>query len=227
MNHEQLGPDFNLQTYLKARELCQKAADIIINRVEIGMTEKDGQALVKDVFKDFDITKFWHPTKFRMSSETIKTFRDLPDENLKVVDQDLLFIDVGPIIDNHEADFGRTVVLNKSNSTINSEFIKLAKASEVIFRETEQYWQQTKATGLKLFEFAQAQSLEKGYRLDHRMAGHRLGDFPHQVFSKQKLFEYEKSPIKNIWVLEIHIVDDNLMRGSFFEDIMIEKRDSV
>ena len=222
MNHEQLGPDFNLETYLKARELCKKAAAEIIAKVEIGMNEKDGQALVKDVFKNYDVLKFWHPTKFRFGSETTKTFRDLPDENLKCQDQDLLFIDIGPIIENHEADFGRTVVLNKENKSVDPNYEKLAKASEIIFKETERYWIQTKATGVKLFEFAQHKTLELGYRLDHRMAGHRLGDFPHQIFSKQKLFEYEKSPLKNIWVLEIHIVDDSQQRGSFFEDIMIE-----
>lgn len=224
MNHEQLGPDFDLQKFLNARALCQKAADIIIDRLEVGMTEKDGQALVKDVFKDFDILKFWHPTKFRMSTDTTKTFRDLPDENLTVVDKDLVFIDIGPIIDNHEADFGRTVVLNKTGGELNPQYLQLAKASEIIFRETEKRWKQTGATGIKLFEFAQHKTAELGYRLDHRMAGHRLGDFPHQVFSKQKLFEYEKSPVKNIWVLEIHIVDDKNQRGSFFEDIMIEGR---
>ena len=220
MNHEQLGPEFNLETYLKAREICKKSADEIISRIEIGMNEKDGQELVKQVFKKQGILKFWHPTKFRIASDTTKTFRDLPDENVTCADQDLVFIDIGPIIENHEADFGRTVVLNKSKSALNSAHVDLANASEVIFRETEKYWQETKATGQKLFEFAQTKTSNLGYRLDHRMAGHRLGDFPHQVFSKQKLFEYEKNPLSNIWVLEIHIVDDKNHRGSFFEDIL-------
>lgn len=220
MSHELLGPEFNLETFLKAREICQKAADEIIARIEIGMSEKDGQALVKDVFKELDVTKFWHPTKFRMGSDTTKTFRDLPDENLKCQDQDMVFIDIGPVIENHEADFGRTVVLNKANANLNPNYVKLAKASEIIFRETEQHWKQTGATGIKLFEFAQHKTSEFGYRLDHRMAGHRLGDFPHQLYSKHKLFEFEQNPVKNIWVLEIHIVDDKNQRGSFYEDIM-------
>lgn len=226
MNHEQLGPEFDLQKFLKARTLCLKAADSIIERIEIGMTEKDGQILVKDVFKEFDITKFWHPTKFRMGTDTTKTFRDLPDENLKVLDKDIVFIDIGPVIENHEADFGRTVVLNKSGGNVNPDFTKLAQASENIFRETEKYWKQTGATGIKLFEYAQSKTAEFGYRLDHRMAGHRLGDFPHHLYSKHKLFDFDQSPRKNIWVLEIHIVDDKSQRGSFFEDIMIESRDS-
>lgn len=220
MNHEQLGPEFNLETYLNARSICKKAADEIISRIEIGMSERDGQALVKKVFNELSVTKFWHPTKFRMASDTTKTFRDLPDENLKCQDQDLVFIDIGPIIDNHEADFGRTVVLNKTNAILKPEYVKLAKASELIFRETENYWKQTGATGIKLFEFAQHKTSEFGYRLDHRMAGHRLGDFPHHIYSKHKLFEFEQNPIKNIWVLEIHIVDDKKQRGSFYEDII-------
>lgn len=221
MSHEQLGPEFNLETFLKARAICQKAADEIISRIEVGMTEKDGQTLVKDVFKELGVLKFWHPTKFRMASDTTKTFRDLPDENLKCQDHDLVFIDIGPIIDNHEADFGKTVVLNKAPGSLNESYVKLAKASEFIFRETEKYWKQTGATGIKLFEFAQNKTSELGYRLDHRMAGHRLGDFPHQLYSKHKLFEFENTPMNNIWVLEIHIVDDKNQRGSFYEDIMI------
>lgn len=220
MSHEQLGANFNLETYLQAREICHKAADDILSKVEIGMTSSDGQELVTNVFKSFDVSKFWHPTKFRFGGDTTKTFRDLPDENLKCQDQDLIFIDLGPIINNHEADFGKTIILNKSNQNPLPEFEKLAKASEIIFRETEQYWKQTKATGLELFEFAQHKTSNLGYRLDHRMAGHRLGDFPHQIFTKQKLFEFDQNPLKDIWVLEIHIIDDKLQRGSFFEDIL-------
>ena len=218
---EQLGSEFDLKIYLESRDLCQRAADEIIAHIEVGMNEKDGQELVKSVFRKYDVAKFWHPTKFRLGSDTTKTFRDLPDETIKCADGDLCFIDIGPIIHNHEADFGRTVVINRANQKINSDYEKLAKASELIFHETKKYWKETQATGKKLFDFAFSKAKERGYFLDRRMAGHRLGDFPHQVFSKEKLFDFDRNPLKNIWVLEIHLVDEINQRGSFYEDILM------
>ena len=52
------------------------------------------------------------------------------------------------------------------------------------------------------------------------MAGHRLGDFPHKVCSSKKLSKLEKVPVENLWVLEIHLIDEDSDQSAFFEDIL-------
>ena len=78
-----------------------------------------------------------------------------------------------------------------------------------------------KLSGIELFNFASLLAKDYGYELNPMMAGHRLGDFPHKLFSSQKLFELGVSPNKNLWVLEIHIIDKANQVGAFFEDILL------
>ena len=52
------------------------------------------------------------------------------------------------------------------------------------------------------------------------MNGHRLGDFPHALHYKGKLSDFSEAPFPNLWVLEIHLIDEKINRGAFFEDIL-------
>jgi hypothetical protein len=53
------------------------------------------------------------------------------------------------------------------------------------------------------------------------MYGHRVGDFPHAVHTKAKLGDLPFNPAPNLWILEIHVLDEELGRGAFFEDVLI------
>ena len=212
---ERTGPEFNLNTYLAARATCIEAVDEIARKIESGMNEKEAQILCKQIFKEKGVSKFWHPTKIRIADDTVKNFSETGDPSIKLGPNEIFYIDVGPIIEKHEADFGRTYVLG-----VQSEYQKLAASSEKVFHQTAEYWRRTKATGRELYEFAVQEASNLGYELNVKMAGHRLGDFPHKVFSSTKLYQLKKSPIENLWVLEIHLIDPKAKRGAFFEDIL-------
>lgn len=72
-----------------------------------------------------------------------------------------------------------------------------------------------------MFEYANELANKQGYKLNPMMSGHWLGDFPHKLFSSKKLFEVETVPAKNLWVLEIHIIEESKNIGAFFEDILL------
>jgi methionine aminopeptidase len=212
---EKTGPLFNLETYLAARRSCIEAVDEIIKSVKPGMTEKEGQVLTKEIFKTKTANKFWHPTKFRMGPDTTKSFSELGNPEIICEAGEICFIDVGPIIDGHEADLGRSFTIRES-----SKYSALAESSEIIFKKTAAHWKVHQVTGEKLYEFASNEAEKLGYFLNTQMAGHRLGDFPHKVYSSEKLLNFKKVPIENLWVLEIHLIDEKSGRGSFFEDIL-------
>ncbi len=222
VNHEKTGDKFQLETYFKARELCLSVVDLISKKVTAGMNEADGQQLIKEAFNDAGITKFWHPSKFRIGSDTTKSFRELPTPELQLAAGDLFFVDVGPIFEDHESDFGETFIFPPSmanNPT--AEKVLLRDASEKIWQETASLWKAGQISGMELYQRADQQARSLGYRLNPLMAGHRLGDFPHSLFSKEKLAALATKPAVNLWVLEIHIVSDHLRCGSFFEDILL------
>lgn len=218
---EKNGEKFRLKTYLEAREICHKVTEEIIAQIIPGMNEEEGQLLVKEVFKKYGITHFWHPTKFRIGTNTTKTFRDISNPETCCETGDLCFVDLGPIINEHEADFGRTFVVGGALTARDSDFVKLINASESVFLSAAEAWKSKGLTGLELLQFADQKCRELGYKINPLMAGHRLGDFPHHVHSKQKLFEFEGTPTENLWVLEIHVINENTQRGAFFEDILV------
>lgn len=217
--YESVGERFDLDLYLSAQNLCRDIVHRIAAQVGPMMSEVEGQALIREEFLRVGVTKFWHPSKFRIGKETVKSFRELPDDSVRLEAGDIFFLDVGPIIDGHEADCGKTFVLHGPDES-SQRLHSLADASREIWSEAADQWRKHGLSGVGLFEFAECRAKSKGFQLNPLMAGHRLGDFPHALFSKEKLFSIEAVPTENLWVLEIHIIDFEAKRGAFFEDIL-------
>ncbi|AGH95365.1 M24 family metallopeptidase [Pseudobdellovibrio exovorus] len=218
---EKTGDKFNLATYLEARRVCHEVTHRIASLSSAGMNELDGQALVKEEFKKVGVSKFWHPTKFRIGSDTTKSFRDLADTSLTLNDGDIFFIDVGPIFEDHEADFGRTFSFSSSDSnTAHNPHQPIIGSCEQIWKDVATKWKTEQLSGQELYQFASTCAEEHHCQLNPKMAGHRLGDFPHALFSKEGLSSMNICPTENLWVLEIHIIHPQSQRGAFYEDIL-------
>ncbi len=216
------GAKYNKDTYFQARKVCLQVVEEIILSLQVDLNEVDVQKIIKNKFALYGVEKFWHPSKFRIASDTLKTFKDLPDQNIKIKSGDICFIDVGPILNDHEADYGRTFIFEseKLNSQDFAAKNKLIQANLKVFELTVQAWKKDKLSGLALYQLAQKYALELGYELNIGMDGHRLGDFPHHVHTRMGLGEFGQAPITDLWVLEIHIRDLKRQEGAFFEDIL-------
>jgi Xaa-Pro aminopeptidase len=214
MTTENVGSAFNLDLYLKARAQTIEAVQKTAARIKPGMTEAEGVIVLNDELKALGIEKFWHPTKFRMNSNTTKNFRDT-SEDVVLKDSDLFFIDIGPVFYNHEGDYGETFVIG--NDEVH---LKLKEATKTIFNKTQEAWKTKKLTGAELYAFAAGEAEKYHLKLNTNMYGHRLGDFPHALHFKGKLGSLDFSPAVHLWVLEIHLLDEKNNRGAFFEDIL-------
>jgi Xaa-Pro aminopeptidase len=179
------------------------------------MSEKDAHFLLEKTLLDSKIEKKWHPSKLRMGKNTTLNFRDESSETL-LKDEDIYFIDIGPVYFNHEGDFGETFVIGD-----NPRLKNLANSSKTIFQKTMNAWKTHGLTGQDLYEFAAIEARKLNLKLNSNMYGHRLGDFPHAIHSKAKLGELSFSPAPNLWVLEIHVIDEEIERGAFYENILI------
>lgn len=215
---EATGKKFDLTKYLEAREKCIGAVDKVLSSLYLGMTEKDGHQLIEESLKELGSKKRWHPNKFRIEKDTQRSFKEQSLENSKLKEDDMVFVDIGPVFGDQEADYGKTIVFKPTQDS--TDKVELAKASEKIFNELQMIWANDNITGEKLYEIADSLAKEKGYELNHSMAGHRLGDFPHALISRDKLSEFEHCPVEQLWVLEVHLRDVKTECGSFFEDIL-------
>lgn len=211
---QNVGSGFNLDTYLKARKTTISIVSQVASEMKVGMNFQDGLDLIKAISHSKGITKFWHPSKFRIGPDTLNVFREKSDPDIRLKSDDLFFIDIGPVIHGHEADYGQTFSLTLSPHE------KLKLAAKSIFDAAKDKWKSEKLTGKELYQFAEEESKKRSFELNLGMTGHRLGDFPHAVFYKGNLSSFEKEPIPNLWVLEILIKDPSKNRGAFFEDII-------
>ncbi len=220
MNHtghdeENYGPQFNLDLYLKAREKAMQAVHQTAEQIVPGMNEQQCIEILNRELSEAQIEKFWHPTKFRVNNNTTKSFRDA-SEDLVLKESDLFFVDIGPVFYNHEADYGETFVIGNDPKLIN-----LRDATKKVFEATQKAWKENRLTGQALYEFAVKEALKYDLILNTNMYGHRLGDFPHALYFKGKLGTLNFSPAPHLWILEIHLLDESIGRGAFFEDLLI------
>jgi Xaa-Pro aminopeptidase len=207
---------FNLETYLEARKMARKIVLLTASQVDVGMTEEDGIKILDQLFENFGIEKKWHPHKFRFGVNTTKSFREKSEPAVKLAQNDIYFIDIGPVINGHEAAYGQTFTRGQ-----NPENSLIQKSSRDVFNEVQTLWKEEGLTGAELYSKAEKIADSKGYILNTKMNGHRLGDFPHALFYKGNLQELDKKPIDNLWVLEILLRHKELEIGAFYEDILI------
>ncbi len=219
--HEGLGEKFNLDDYLKSQQKTRKLVQDFSQFMVPGIRESEAKSLLEEFMDASGIETRWHPTKLRMGPNTVKNFRDNSEEAI-LQTSDIYFVDIGPVYFGHEGDYGETFVMGEDNGR--DEKIKrlkdLQRATRSIFESTKSEWRDRKLTGAELYNFAAREAKNLNLKLNSNMYGHRLGDFPHAIHSREKLGNLDYSPAENLWILEIHLIDENINRGAFFEDLL-------
>jgi Xaa-Pro dipeptidase len=76
-----------------------------------GKTEKQLNREVYDLaFEMFGVKKHWHKRIVRSGKNTLEPYKENPAD-LVIQEDDILFLDFGPVFDEWEADVGRTYVV--------------------------------------------------------------------------------------------------------------------
>ncbi len=211
-----VGEKFNLETYLAARKVARRVAFLFASHMEEGISEEEGHEVLDQLLKKNGVEKKWHPSKFRIGKNTTKSFKEKSDPGVKLQKEDIFFLDIGPIIDGHEADYGQTFTVGQ-----NAEFAHAQKTSKLIFDQLAGEWKANGLSGKALYARASELAQKYGYVLNEQMAGHRLGDLPHALHYRGKLSDFESVPLENLWVLEVHIIHPEKQFGAFFEDVLM------
>lgn len=211
---QDFGEKFDLKKFYHARDVARDMAHELASKIKPDMVEDDAHELYKKICLKHGVEKNWHPAKLRFGPNTLKTFKE-PSDPYTLQEEDIFYVDIGPVIDGHEADYGETFVLGS-----NFEHKLVADCSKKIFDEVSEYWHKTKTRGPALYEWATARAKEYGYHLNMGSDGHRIGDFPHHVFFKGAIIECDEELLPNAWILEIQLDHPKLKFGAFYEDIL-------
>jgi Xaa-Pro dipeptidase len=214
--------------------LAQSKAERLFHEIEQTGLVRPGiseSRLNEDIYElareMYGITTYWHKRIVRAGRNTLAPYAENPPD-LMIGNDDILFLDLGPVFENWEADFGRTFV-------IGSDPLKLKLRDDVgtAFAEGKRYFEENPdITARQFFAYVVSLAHKFGWEYGGPIAGHLIGQFPHEKISGDKVTLYvhpnshlqmqslNESGQKRHWILEIHFVDRERQIGGFFEELL-------
>ncbi len=219
-----------IKNLIKAEQIAIQLFDEVEKRKLI-IAGKSEEELNKEIFylalEMFGIEKHWHKRIVRCGLNTLHPYKENPPNRI-IQSDDILFFDFGPIIENWEADLGRTYVIG--NNPIK---LKLKNDIEKAWNETK-VWvlKQSELKASELFNYAVQKANEYGWEFGGEIAGHLIGEFPHERLepgnyqlyihpdNHNNIFLPDANGKKRHWILEMHFVDRRNKIGSFYEQLL-------
>jgi Xaa-Pro dipeptidase len=175
----------------------------------------------------FGISTYWHKRIVRAGRNTLAPYDENPPD-LLVGEDDILFLDLGPVFEEWEADFGRTFV-------IDSDPVKLKLRDDIAkaFADGKKYFQEyPDVTSVELFKYAAKLAEQYGWEFGGAIAGHLIGQFPHERIpgdkvtrcvhpdNPRRMRDLDANGQERHWILEIHFVDRARQIGGFYEELL-------
>lgn len=213
---EQTKAGFSIEKMLETRVKAQKAVSRIAAQVQAGMLEEDANKMLIDTLREMGATKAFHKPYIRFGINTTKTFGADSDPGVRLGEDDIFFIDVGPVWEEYEGDAGDTFVTGS-----NPELKRCALDAKRIFDAVEKKWKTEKTSGVELYHHAEQVAKDLGWVLNLDLGGHRLGDYPSGEHYEGPLSEISFHPSPNLWMVEIHIRHPEQQFGAFYEDLLV------
>lgn len=129
--------------------------------------------------KRHGVRTHWHKRVVRSGPNTLKPYAEDPPDRM-IEEDDILFIDLGPVFEAWEADFGRTFVLGDDpvKKKLRDSLEPTWKAVKSRFDANESM------TGEQLYGIACEEAKKSGWEFGGVHSGHLIGDFPHERISK-------------------------------------------
>ena len=213
---ENVGPTYDDSKLLSAQSRTWEAVHAVARQIQPGMIEKDAHGLLKSVLKDLGAEKNWHPPQIRFGANTVKSFGKPGIKDVPLKENDIFFLDIGPVFHGYEGDAGTTFTVGDDH-----DLRRLAGDARAVFEDVKREWSRTGHTGRELYKFAAEAASKRGWELRLEGAsGHRVSDFPHAIHHRGPLRSFDTSPSPNRWILEIQIYHPEKEIAAFHEDLL-------
>ena len=212
---------------------AQKKAAVLFDVIEHtlvrpGITESQLNGEILALGKErFGISTHWHKRLVRSGPNTLRTYRESPPD-IVIGEDDILFVDLGPVFEAWEADFGRTFVMGDDPVKRS-----LRDSLEPVFSKVKtEFRAQPTMTCAELFQLASTTASYAGWEFGGEIAGHLVGAYPHEEIEHDRsllwirpgnhtrLDSKGSNGEKRHWILEIHLVDRQREIGGFYEDLL-------
>ncbi|MDB5737927.1 MAG: aminopeptidase [Sphingomonas bacterium] len=201
--------------------------------IAAGRTEREVERDIRALAADrFGVEKHWHKRIVRCGPNTLATAGDNPPI-LTIGEDDIVFLDLGPVFEEWEADVGRSYAIGPDprKHALCRELPIQFDALKRRFHEDHDI------TGADLYAFARESAERAGWTFGGEIAGHIVGEFPHARLpgrkqhghispeNPERMREPDGLGRTRHWILEIHLVAPDASHGGFYERLMIGEAD--
>ncbi len=175
----------------------------------------------------FGVRRHWHKRIARSGPNTLLTYHD-GDSDRRIGNDDIVYLDFGPVFEAWEADFGRTYVVGCDPD----KHRLVGDLADAFNRGKNFYRQSPNVTAGQLYDYTAGLAADYGWEFGARTAGHVIGHFPHERRPQDPdhlrirhgnpipLREPDANGRPRHWILEIHFVDRGRQIGGFFEELL-------
>lgn len=177
--------------------------------------------------REFGIEQNWHKRIVRAGPNTLKPYDENPPD-LLIGEDDIVFIDLGPVFERWEADFGRSYVLGRDPHKL-----RLCADIEAAFAAAKRYFEERPdITGSELYAYVKQLAERGGWEFGGSIAAHLVGEFPHKNLPENGAVGYADANHHDAmrgldslgrqrhWILEIHFIDRARQIGGFHEELL-------
>lgn len=177
--------------------------------------------------REFGIAQNWHKRIVRAGINTLAPYDENPPD-LTLGEDEILFIDLGPVFEEWEADFGRTYVIGSDPHKL-----RLRDDVAAAFAAGKKYFQEhPHITGSGFYAYVRQLAERAGWEFGGSLAAHMIGEFPHKSLPVDKAVAWadagNHTPMRGLdplgrerhWILEIHFVDRARGIGGFYEELL-------
>lgn len=194
-----------------------------------GAWESEVSRAVRDLGAEmFGTSRYWHKRVVRSGENTLQPYRENPPDR-RIGDDDIVFVDLGPVFAEWEADVGRTFVLGDDPRKQ-----RLAGDLTTVWESARDHFEsRPDITGQELYDHVRALATAHGWTFGGPHSGHLVGEFPHELIDAERLHSYittgNDTPMHRAvdaagrrchWILEVHLVDLEHRVGGFTEQLL-------
>jgi len=219
---------------IRALREAQKKAEALFHEVEARRVIRPGtveSAVNEEIYalarEMYGITTYWHKRIVRAGPNTLLAYAENPPD-LVIGSDDIVFLDLGPVFEDWEADFGRTFVLgfDPVKHKLKNDIGEAFAAGKKYFDENPDI------KAFELYRYVEELAGQRGWEYGGPIAGHLIGHFPHERIADDKVTLYvhpeSRLPMRSLdesgrprhWILEIHFVDRARRIGGFYEELL-------
>ena len=160
---EAVGRAYSLDSMRFASRQSWLGVERMVGAFTPGLRESEAKRLGHEILVGLGMERIWHPVHVRFGHNTVKKFNQKSVGDPVLGEDDIYFIDIGPVFQGHEGDVGATFTTGND-----PEKVACAAAAKSLFDDVRKKWKTDGLSGPALYDYADARRQRNGLDIEPR-----------------------------------------------------------